>query len=140
MLEVVLTPFVEKSVMHVAYPTPITWAELIAGAGNDYDTGDSHYPVWIDSSTTTNKWTGNERVILGFDTSALPADCEIKSGFLRLYALEKGDTFSTPIAPNINLYGATPASEDEIVATDYANTQFVPFSDAVSFAGWPTES
>ena len=103
------------------------WAALVAAAGNAvYDSSDT-MQIIIFSSASTNNWSQICRAILLFDTSALGAGCTILSATLHLTGCAKVDNLG--ITPSINIYGATPASNTALAATDYANVGSTPFCD-----------
>ena len=114
-----------------------TWATLRAGAGTAVSTVVNDLTVFIQSTTTSNQWQQINQSILTFDTSSLPNDAIITSVTLSLYGETKTDNLS--ISPEINVYGASPASDDDLVTADYGTVGATAYCDTpIGYAGWNT--
>jgi len=111
------------------------WGTLISGAGNSKDDASTALFMEIDAAATTNQWRGLVRIIFLFDTSALGASASISAATLSLYGLDKQDFLS--IAPDLNIYTSTPASNTVLANADYAQVGSTAQCDSpVSYAGW----
>ncbi len=115
-----------------------SWATLIAGAGTAFDvveTAGSY--LKIISDTTTNEWRTLRRTFLGFDTSGLTASASISAAVLSIMGYTKQD--APGIAPNLDIYAATPASNTALASTDHVNVGNVSQTGLpVTYANWPT--
>ena len=111
----------------------LTWAALIAAAGNQATDTSSDEPGFsITAHADTGKWLRNARGIWLFDTSSLPATATIISATLSLFSSDKADNLN--ILPNINIYSANPASNIALVGTDYPSVGSIAYCDTpISF-------
>lgn len=116
-----------------------TWAGIIAAAGDVGSVLDvSEQIVKIDSGTNATTWQALSRSIFCFDTSPIATDT-VDSATLSIRGVSKLDEQGA--AGNINIYTATPATTDNLVAGDYAQTggaSPTAFSTAITHAGWST--
>jgi hypothetical protein len=113
------------------------WSAIIAGAGtNAYPSNPSGGPgASIGGGTTANYWVYNSRTILLFDTSAIPDNAEITAAVLSMYGSSKASVGGA--IPNTNVYASTPASNTDLVTTDYSQVGSTPFCDtAITYANW----
>jgi hypothetical protein len=115
-----------------------SWATLV-GAGGDManDTATNDLIIYINSTGTANQWNTLRRGFYSFDTSALPDDVIVSSAVLSVYGTGKADLFIPPIAPNINVYSSSPASNTALAAGDYDAVGTTAFCDTpITYAGW----
>lgn len=120
----------------------LTWANLVAAAGSaaSYGTSSDNI-IYFQSNDGTANWITLLRSIYCFDTSALTAAATISAATMSLYGTNKSDTFTTPAAPDINIYSSAPAATNALVAGDFDSLGTTAFSDtAVSYASWSTSA
>ena len=116
------------------------WATIIAASGNLPEGHlSSIYAPNIGADVVANLWIINARGIFLFNTSSLPDNCSIVKAVFSLYGWYKVDTFTVPIAPDVNVYSSNPASDTHLVGEDYATLGSTPFCDTpITFARWST--
>jgi hypothetical protein len=69
----------------------------------------------------------------------LPDEANISAATLSLFGTAKGDTFSVPAAPDINIFAASPASNTALVGGDFDSFGSTSFCDTpVSYASFNT--
>jgi len=115
----------------------LTWAEAIADAGFEYnDTALELAVVHFDCSSIQDKYIYLVRGIFLFDTSAIPAGATILYAYLWIHgAPSKVDTHGW--LPDVNVYAAAPASDDALIATDFASLGSTPFCDTpIGYNSW----
>ena len=96
-----------------------TWATIIAGAGNEVSTSGAEIDVFrIQSSATTDQWDTVARSFFLFDTSPLGHGVSVSAVVLSLASLVKVDNLS--IAPNVDIFAASPASDTNLVDADFS--------------------
>ena len=108
----------------------LAWATIRGGAGTDafpVVDGGSYCDIW---SGATANWLQITRGILTFDTSGLPDDATIASASLSVYFYDRVDDFTQ----TIYLCDATPASNNALVAGDYAQVGTTKYSAGNTFA------
>ncbi|MBA7691376.1 hypothetical protein ES703_99919 [subsurface metagenome] len=120
-------------------PNGVSWATLIASAIASEVWTTSGYLYWncffTHPSEPPNKWMVLDRSIFVFDTSSLPDDCLITSAVLRLSGYLKHDYLS--IDPDINIYEASPAADDDLEVGDFDCIGSVALCDTpVAYADW----
>ncbi len=117
---------------------PISWANLIAGAGNAADNFSFITPTFIFSSATTDMWHRIRRGIFTFDTSSIPDDATIVTAVFSLYGRTsdpKSDNLN--ILPDVNIYSASPASNNNLVGGDFNSLGKIPYCDTlIAYADW----
>jgi hypothetical protein len=109
------------------------WATIIAGAGNGTDTSTYPYPLYIYSHTVSGQFIRLNRYIMTFDTSSIGDDDTISEATIGW----KGDGYKVDglgITPNINVYGATPASNTALANSDYGQCGSTAFATAIAYA------
>lgn len=119
--------------------TNYTWAQIRDGAGNGATTnpGTTLTPIGIFSDNLSGRWNSIYRGFVLFDTSALTADATISATVLSLYGTDKADTFSPAIAPDIQIYTSTPASNTVLANGDYTQIGTTAQCDsAISYASY----
>ena len=112
-----------------------SWATLIAAAGSGAGSSGTTIDVQIQSDEVSANWMRLYRSIFLFDTSALGVSATISAATLSLWGRGKNDPLS--IAPNIDIYTSSPASNTTIVAADYnalGNTSQT--GSPITFANW----
>lgn len=111
-----------------------TWATIIAGAGNFNRvggfTGGLEYAFSFTKGASAGKFTDMGRMILTFDTSFL-SGAVVVSATLSVYGNAKTDPVGD--LPNLNVYGATPATNNNLVNADYGQTLAVAFSTPITY-------
>jgi len=118
-----------------------SWATLIAGAGNLAQPSSSPQTILnITAGTSSDLWTTNVRAIYLFDTSSLDDASVISAAIFSILGTDKDDP-STAIAPNIDVYTSTPASNTNLVNGDYGQTGAISQTGApISYANWSTSA
>lgn len=118
-----------------------TWAGLIAlNPGDDAVATDADANFfWIQSTATTDRFGRLRRGgMYLFDTSAIGDTDTIDSAIFSV----KGNgskTDALAIAPNVNVYSASPATNTNIIAADFNDYGSTAFCDsAITYAGWDT--
>lgn len=91
----------------------------------------------ITSSATTDQFRQLNRTIYTFDTSSIPTSATIISATLSLYGTDKNNSLGG--SPEIDIVGATPASTDTLVGSDYAQLGSTVFASK-TYADWSTSS
>lgn len=111
------------------------WATIRAGAGTVNNSDDPNMRISIDGhNTDTDKWTLMQRMIILFDTSAIPDTDPINTATLSLVGT-KSDNLS--ITPDINIYTSTPGSNTTVAGSDYSQIGTTAQSDtAITYANW----
>lgn len=96
-----------------------SWATIIAGAGNtSSDNAPTGNFIAAGATGTSNLWESLIRSIFLFDTSALGASASISAAVLSLTGTSKLDP--SGLAPNIDIYTSTPASNTALANADYS--------------------
>lgn len=117
-----------------------TWGTIRAGAGVDANdtSADSVSMTYIEATTTTDQFGNLRRGIILFDASAIADTDVISAATLSIMSgtTNKSDTFSTPAAPDLNIYASTPNSNTSLVAGDYGQTGTTAFATAKAYADW----
>jgi len=113
-----------------------TWAALIAetDATSFDDSGD--YLLVRMSCIADSAWYYLERNIITFPTNELPDDALVTAATLTLYGYAKNDIFTTPIAPDSNIYASSPAGTTGLANGDFDSFGTTPFSTAITYANW----
>lgn len=113
----------------------VTWATLIAAAGNNSGDSDSTIDVvriWAHSDS--GKFQLNRRGFFLFDTSSIGTGKVISAATLSLKGSAKTDPLST--SPDINIYSSNPASNTAIANGDYDSVGSTAFSDTISYSSF----
>jgi len=115
-----------------------TWATIIAGAGNNSaDTDANSQFVAFTPDTTAGNWILLKRAILLFDTSALTSAATISAAVLSVEGTAKLDIAG--LAPTIDVYTSTPASNTAIVNADFTQTGSTSQTGSpMAYASWST--
>jgi len=114
----------------------LSWADLIAAAGNDAGVGTWGYGSYITSHSSADTWTTLFRDIILFNpTSVLPSSTIALSATLRLYA-HSGKLDTGNFAPTMNIYQSAPAADNTIVAGDFDSLGSTSYSDVITYANW----
>ncbi len=101
----------------------IGWSTVRNAAGNygSANVSDAIGNIFATQAyTSTNNWRYIIRAISTFYTAALTADATIIAVVLSWFGREKNDTPGW--TPNVDIYTATPAANNAIADTDYAQT------------------
>ena len=130
---------VDGVVQQTFFASGDTWANIRGGAGNAHDDVNGIYPqdyVRINCHATTNKFSNLVRSIFLFDTSALTSGVTISAATMSFYGSDKSDLISS--TPTLNIYTSTPASNTDLVNSDYANLGTTAQATAISYASYST--
>jgi hypothetical protein len=116
----------------------VSWATIHDSDGNYiYKDSVSGYCWGLDSDNTSDEWDTMIRAIFGFDTSSIGGGKAISAATLSFYGSAKLDDLSC--TPNLNVYTANPATDNNIIAGDYDTGGAVAQCDtAITYAGWST--
>lgn len=117
-----------------------TFSTIRAGAG--VATIQAHNyanAIFLVASTTNNQYSGLRRVIATFDTSDLTSGATISNAVMSCYGKNVDGFFwaerNNLGSPVFHIAGATPASNDTLVAADYSQCQTTSFG-TVANASW----
>ena len=112
-----------------------SWNDLVTGQGTSAqpDTTQSYFMV-IETDTTS--WKNCWRSMFLFDTSSIPDGNIIESATLSLNGTSKFDSLSA--TPSVNVYSASPASNNTLTAADYSQVGSTEFATAISYNDWLT--
>lgn len=114
-----------------------SWASIRGGAGTAAAPSiDGSHIFLISCSASANQFDFLRRSICLFDTSALGAGTSISNAVISIFGYAKTDDNS--FAPNTNIFGSTPASNTDLVSSDFSQTQDVAFATAITYANWST--
>jgi RHS repeat-associated protein len=121
--------------------TPISgepWGALRAGVGTYVSSVESpNNFAGAFSGIEANQWRALDRGVFTFDTSSIPDTDVILSATLSIYGSTKSDE-GVAIAPDINVYDATPSTNYGFTAADFGLIGATALSTAISYAGWST--
>ena len=121
---------------HYIAGSALYWSEIRMAVGN----GAAHAEVSLEapimqSSTITDKFHWLRRAYILFDTSRLPDDVEILSASVFLNGHEKLDEAGW--LPTVNIFGANPLSNTDIVAADFGSRDNNPYCDTpIGYNDW----
>lgn len=128
-------PSLDGVVYHQLADLP--WAALRDGAGtNADDSGANPSAPEIMSDGAQDEWFRLMRLILLFDTSALPDDATITGATLSIYGTGKADAGGW--APSMGIYSSLPASDNELVPGDYDSLGTTLLSSVIAYADFNT--
>lgn len=112
-----------------------TWASLIAALGNgSNDTWDGVTFVAMGAGYAAGGYNMLSRGIFLFDTSGLPDTAVITAGVLSLYGYGVDDRLFAD--PDVNIYSALPATNNDLVAGDFDSLGSTPFSTPILSSAW----
>ncbi len=115
----------------------LTWANLIIEAGNYAGPSDAGDAInMCGTSDTTNQWNNLYRFIALFDTSNIPDTNDVTAATFSLYGGIYAKADDAGIAPNVNIYASTPATNTNLVAGDFTKVASTSFSDVITYANW----
>ena len=110
-----------------------SWTTQRTGAGTLHNDSETNSIVGIWSSNNVSApWIQVQRGIILFDTSAIPDTAVISAATLGVYITGKDDSLS--ITPSFNIYGSTPAANNDLVNADYTQTGTTAYSTAIPYA------
>lgn len=116
----------------------VSWATLIAAAGNGHNTtSDDTDLFYIAQDTGTNTWKNLRRTLYTLNTAPLTSVANISAATFSIKGTAKLDN-SPGITPTINLYGSTPAANNDLADGDYAQVQSTAYSTAITYAAFDT--
>ena len=112
-----------------------TWTNLRTNTGTSINIDSGQSAIIYIKSGSSSVWNQLIRFITTFDASALTADATISSTVLSVYGYWKEDSLST--TPDVNIYSATPASNNNLVTGDYLQIGSTAQCDtAITYAGF----
>ena len=103
----------------------VVWGTIIAAAGTyNGDADAAENMLYIESDSGSGNWRILSRAHFLFDTAALTSGAGISSAVFSFWGLasQKQDSFSPAIAPTVDIYGSTCASNTDLANSDYAQT------------------
>ena len=114
------------------------WATIISSSGTLAQTTTTAGDVMtISTSGTPNRFDQYIRSIFCFDTSSIGVGEQVTDAVLSLFGVVKSDTWTTPIAPDIDIYTASPASTTTLATGDYSSLGSVSQTTGpISYASW----
>jgi len=114
----------------------VSWATIIAGAGTTAEVVSTHNASvgWQDG-TVSNTFSSLWRGISTYNTAALGTGAVISTATLSFFGSGQSNDGSNP---NFNVYGATPASNNALVAADFTQVGSTAFSTAINVTAWST--
>lgn len=108
-----------------------TWAALQGGAGVDSSDLNILHDIVITAGTTANRWTQIYRLIMLFDTTAIPSGATIISARLRIFPTTIVQTLG---GQSIVIVASTPASNTALVNADFVQLGATALSAAITLA------
>lgn len=112
-----------------------TWASIRGDAGNNAVPSAADINIFNSvGGTTSNNWSTLRRAIYLFDTSGIGGTSTIDSATLDIEGTGKNDPDTN--TPDINIYTSNPASNTNLVGTDYSTVGTVAQATAITFANW----
>jgi len=113
-----------------------TWANIRTGNADSVSQENALISnLQGDSGLGTGFWRRLSRTFLLFDTSSLPTSSTITTGTLSIYGNDKFD--GGGFSPDVNIYDATPASNTNILTTDFTNIGSTAQCDTtITYANW----
>ena len=115
--------------------TQAIWATIRTAAGDGADDSGDTALVGSSCSATEDEYNRLYRILALFDTSGI-GELIIASAVLSLRGSAKLNNIANA---DINVYSSAPASDDELVAGDYATLGGTPFCDtAITWGDWVT--
>ncbi|MBA7671511.1 hypothetical protein ES703_79669 [subsurface metagenome] len=108
------------------------WYELRNfAAGNSVVDDNNLLEVKVNANVVAQKFDTLERVVMTFDTSAIPDDVVVMSAQLKLFAKGSNNQFEplTGWVAKMGLYTASPASNSVLVVGDYSSLGTTVLSD-----------
>ncbi len=120
----------------VGIGVPFPWLTLRARAGDDaLDDGAGEIYAFFRAVSTPDEWNYITRAPTLFNSEGLPDICTIIAATESIYGESKADPSNN--LPTCNIYACNPASNTELVPTDYATFEDTAFCDTpLTYAGW----
>ena len=122
--------------------TDADWATIRAGAGKftrvvGFGTGQEYAFYWV-GNAGGETWNTLQRFIATFDLSSI-AGATVSAVTLSIYPNAKLDPAS--VAPDLNVYGATPAADNALANADYGQTGATAYCDTpITYANFNVAS
>ncbi|MAE82192.1 MAG: hypothetical protein CMB80_05630 [Flammeovirgaceae bacterium] len=121
----------------------LAWHDIVIGAGtNAWANLAWNFHIYIKTSATTNQWDSNRRAAYLFDTSSLTSSARIISATLSIMSHNpgQGDTHTSPLTMDSNVFTCSLASNTDIIAADYnvANWGTDELSTTIAYGDWET--
>lgn len=135
------TTSVDGSVYRTQAGNP-TWADTHDGAGTSATPSTALQDAGVVIRTGENDGATIRQIgrgIILFDTSTMGSGCTVSAA---TESITGGDAkVNNPgWSATINIFGSTPASNTDLVAGDYSQTQSTAFSTAITYANWSGSS
>lgn len=103
-----------------------TFAAIRVGAGTLVDNAAGLTSTSVNCSTTSNQFKQIDRSIFTFDTSSITAGATISNAVFSIWGNDKGNQIGSYA---LHVAGATPASNNVLVAADYSQCQTTSFAN-----------
>jgi len=108
-----------------------TWENIRNKEGSNSDDiavemGINVNSVGVPENCTENNFAGCGRIILLFDTSVLPDECNINSASIFLYGTGKQSGLGKP---DLHIASATPTSNTSLITSDYSQVGIISFGN-----------
>lgn len=135
------TTTIDGSVWQGYSAAGVIWATIRTDAGNTKDTTTADFILTYASThnVTSDQWTNLVRAIFLFDTSDIPDGDTIDAATLSIKGTSKADTFTTPMAPDVDIYTSTPNTNTTLLVGDYAQVQGTSQTGSpITYANWST--
>ena len=110
----------------------LPWADLRNGAGSVADDTSATLPLELQTNPLVYSWMW--RMIATFDTSPLTSAATVTAATLGLVSPSKVDTAA--LSPGLVVTSATPAANNALQASDYAQLGNTAKSDEIAYAAW----
>lgn len=111
-----------------------TWATIRDGAGDFVANSDAKDHFYDIVAGATSGWGGMARSIFTLDTAALGTGATISATVFSVYGDVKLNDNTISPAPDMNVYGSTPASNNVCVSGDFAQIQTTAYATALAYA------
>jgi len=109
--------------------TDASFAILRAGAGTSADKTSGQTRPWLVERDASGNWMNLYRSIHTFDTSSIPDTDTINSATFSISSYAD-NVDPANVDPDCNVYGSTPAANNDLAAADYAQTGSIAYSDS----------
>lgn len=122
----------------IAGPPWESWATIRTSTGNIASDSATTMGLGITTDVNANQYKSLSRVVLLFDTSAIPDEATINSATVELYANSKANSFSEDWATVV--VASTPASNTALATGDYLQTGSTALSGTVATSAITTSA
>lgn len=116
----------------------VSWATLIAAAGNASDTTTDILRIEIRSDNASTNWRRLQRFIACFDTSSITSTPTISATVMSMFSTGS-QADDNGMSPTYDIYLATPAATNALANADYGNIGSTSQTGAaMTYASWGT--